>query len=295
MTLIISTNSWWGWIAQETANSGYQAMNRQLNRIWQAIVFTVVVGGIMALALSGYLNPMVKAATNPFIGVQRWISTRYTAIVEFVTVPKNSASLRQQNADLEAEVAQLQTQVIELQQQINEAQVLYSLLDFARSNPENTYVAASVIGKDPSPFLQYVIIDHGSDFGLRHGMPIVNQQGLVGRIDAVTANAARVQLITDPGSIVNVHLRNADTDAILSGSLTGDVIIEMIPDEILLQSGDLVITSGLGGNYPPDVVVGQVVSIRQTRGILVPVCLHPTCSRFWKPAGSSCDYKLQPG
>lgn len=239
-------------------------MNQKLNRNWQAIVFTLVVAGIMALALSGYLNPLVKAASSPFIGIQRWISTRYTAIVEFITVPKDAASLRQENQNLKAEVGQLQTQVIELQQQVNEAKIIYSLLDFAQNRPENTYVAASVIGRDPSPFLQYVIIDHGSDSGLKHGMPVVNQDGLVGRIDAVTANAARIQLITDTGSSVNIHLRSAGVDAVMSGSLTGDVNIEMVSTDVLLAPGDLVITSGLGGNYPPDVVVGQVVSVRKT-------------------------------
>ncbi len=79
------------------------------------------------------------------------------------------------------------------------------MLEFARTQPENVYIAGSIIGRDPSPFLHYVIIDHGSDYGLRHGMPVVTQQGLVGRIDAVTAGAARVQLITSPDSTVNVR------------------------------------------------------------------------------------------
>ena len=243
-------------------------MNQKLNRNWQLVVFIIVVAGTMALALSGYLNPLVKTAISPFIGVSGWISTRYTAIVEFVTVPKDSASLRERNAVLEAEVAQLQTQVIELQQQMNEARILYSLLDFAQNRPENAYVAASVIGRDPSPFLQYLILDQGSDAGIRRGMPVVNQQGLVGRIDAVTANASRVQLITDPGSSVNVHLRNANINTVLTGSLTGDVVIELLPADLSITAGDLIITSGLGGNYPPDIVVGQIISVRKAENTL---------------------------
>jgi len=107
---------------------------------------------------------------------------------------------------LKTKFQQLQSQIIQLKQQLSESEVLYSLLDFARERPENKYVAASVIGRDPSPFLHYVIIDHGSDDGIQYGMPVVTQQGLVGRVDAVTAGAARVQLITDPGSAVNIRL-----------------------------------------------------------------------------------------
>jgi rod shape-determining protein MreC len=93
-------------------------------------------------------------------------------------------------------------------------------------------------------------------------MPVVTDQGLVGRVDAVIANAARVQLITDPASSVNVRLQNAEEEASLVGSVTGDVILELIPQDASIETGDLVLTSGLGGGYPPDLIVGQVVNIR---------------------------------
>jgi rod shape-determining protein MreC len=121
-----------------------------------------------------------------------------------------------------------------------------------------------VIGRDPSPFLHYVIINRGSNDGILRGMPVVTDQGLVGRVDAVIADAARVQLITDPASSVNVRLQNADVEASLSGSVTGDVSLDLIPQDVKVQQGDLVLTSGLGGGYPPDLIVGQVVNV-QTR------------------------------
>jgi len=119
-----------------------------------------------------------------------------------------------------------------------------------------------VIGRDPSPFLHYVIINRGSNEGILRGMPVVTDQGLVGRVDAVLADAARVQLITDPASSVNVRLQNAETEASLVGSVTGDVTLDLIPQDIRIEVGDLTLTSGLGGGYPPDLIIGQVVNIR---------------------------------
>jgi rod shape-determining protein MreC len=235
---------------------------------WRPIVVTLIVAGIVFLALAGYLAPILRLTLNPVVGFQSWISTRYTALYDFVTVPRDVASLRQQNAVLTNQNSQLQTQIIQLQQQLKESEILYALLDFARSRPENEYVASAVIGRDPSPFMSYVIIDQGSDDGLRHGMPVVTQQGLVGRIDAVTAGAARLQLITDPGSTINVRLQSTQTETLLSGSITGDLTLKMIPQETKLKSGDLVLTSGLGGGYPSDVLVGQVVSIQSRAGEL---------------------------
>ncbi|HQX17534.1 MAG TPA: rod shape-determining protein MreC, partial [Anaerolineales bacterium] len=108
----------------------------------------------------------------------------------------------------------------------------------------------------------YVIINRGSNDGILRGMPVVTNQGLVGRVDAVIADAARVQLITDPASNVNVRLENAETDASLVGSVTGDLELELIPQETNVEAGDLVLTSGLGGGYPPDLIVGQVINVR---------------------------------
>ncbi len=180
----------------------------------------------------------------------------------FLTAPRDMARSRQRNTELEAEVSDLQTQIIQLQQEVGETQSLRALLDFAQARPENRYRGAAVIGRDPSPFLHYVIINRGSNDGIRRGMPVVTNQGLVGRIDAVIADAARVQLVTDPASTVNIRLQNAEVEASLSGSVTGDVALDLIPQDINIQPGDLVLTSGLGGGYPPDLIVGQVVNVR---------------------------------
>ena len=216
----------------------------------------------MALALGGYFSSASNVFADSLINLQSWFSSRFVALQEFFTAPRDVASLRQQNSELQNEVAELQAQVIQLQQQVGETQVLAALVDFSRARPENTYKAAAVIGLDPSPFLHYVIINCGSNDGILRGMPVVTDQGLVGRVDAVIADAARVQLVTDPASSVNVRLQNAEEEASLVGSVTGDVVLELIPQDANVQVGDLVLTSGLGGGYPPDLIVGQVVNIR---------------------------------
>jgi len=183
-------------------------------------------------------------------------------VQDFLTAPRDIATLRQRNTELEGEVSELQAQVIQLQQQLGETDILAALVDFSRARTENTYRAAAVIGRDPSPFLHYVIINRGSNDGILRGMPVVTNQGLIGRVDAVIADAARIQLITDPSSSVNVRLQNAETEASLVGSVTGDVTLQLIPQDINVQAGDLVLTSGLGGGYPPDLIIGQVVNVR---------------------------------
>jgi rod shape-determining protein MreC len=227
-----------------------------------SIVFILIAVGLVVLALGGYLTPVSRIVLNPLIAAQTWLSTRFQAVQNLITAPADVASLRQNNAELEAEISRLQVQIVELQQQYTEAQVLSSLVDFARSRSDNRYIAAAVIGRDPSPFLHYVIINRGSDDNLRRGMPVVTQQGLVGQIAAVTAGAARVQLINDPGSTVNVILQQSEIEAVLVGQITGEINLELIPQSAIVQTGDLIVTSGFGGNYPSNLLVGQVSTTR---------------------------------
>ncbi len=232
-------------------------------RSFQTIIIILVVAGLLLLALGGYLSPLSRVALSPFVDIQTWFAIRYQAIQDFMTAPRDMTLLSQRNAELEAEIARLQAEIIEFQQENTELLVLSALLDFARAHPENEYLTAAIIGRDPSPFLHYVIINRGSDDGLLRGMPVVSQQGLIGRISAVTSGASRVQLITDPDSAINVRIEPSGAEAILSGSITGDISLDLVPQDTDINPGDLVLTSGLGGNYPPNILIGQVASVRQ--------------------------------
>jgi rod shape-determining protein MreC len=234
----------------------------------QTIVIIVVVSGLLFLALSGYLTPVFNLSLNPLVSLQRWLSVRYLSARDFLTTPSDVVQLREQNAILESQVTQLQTQLIEMEERLGEAQVCFALLDFGRTNPQYEYIAATVIGREISPFLQYIIIDKGTEDGVGFGMPVVTQQGLVGRVDAVIASAARVKLITDSTSVVNIQLQSAEIEAQLKGSLTGDLSLDMIPLDEVIEPGDVVLTSGLGGNYPPNIFVGQVLSTQRRENAL---------------------------
>ena len=232
------------------------------------LVIVTIVFGIIIMAMSGYLTPVFSFIFNPVISTQSWLSERYVAFRDFFTSPRDMATLRAQNQALEQEVAQLQSEIVALQESLSQSEILFTLLDFARSHPEHKYIAATVIGREISPYLQYVIIDKGSNHGIRYGMPVVTEEGLVGRIDAVIANASRVKLITDASMTVNVRLKTANVDAQTTGSITGEISLGMVPQDAEVQTGDVLLTSGLGGTYPPNIFVGQVLSMQSKQNTL---------------------------
>lgn len=232
------------------------------------LIIVMVVGGILFLAISGYMTPLFSISVSPLIAAQSWLSQRYLAFSDFFNSPLDMATLSSENLRLENEVAMLQSEVVSLQENLAQADILYALLDFARTNPDHEYVAATVVGREISPYLQYVIIDKGSNDGLRHGMPVVTQQGLVGRIDSLISNAARIQLITDANSAVNIKLQTAQVEGLVRGSVTGEISLDMVPVGTEVQLGDVIMTSGLGGTYPPNIFVGQVLTMQSKQNVL---------------------------
>lgn len=237
---------------------------RKLNfRNWKKFVLVLFVLGIAFFALSGYMAKAIDKVMAPVVRAQSVLMERLSYVIQLFSVTQNEAQLVAENEELRKQNAELQNRIIQLQQNLNEADILYALLGFARSSPDEQYIPAKVIGKDPSPFLKYLLIDQGSDSGIRAGMPVVTNNGLVGRIDAVTASAARIKLITDSTSMINATVVEADAECMVTGSITGDITIEMVSQDVNLEPGQVVQTSGLGGDFPADFIIGQVLNVNQ--------------------------------
>lgn len=238
-------------------------MKRSNPRMLIAGTLLLVTAGLMILSLSGFLTPITDLLLRPMGSVQSWIAQRVMAIRDVLTSPRDVASLQAEVARLEAEVARLEQEIIALREQASEAEVLAALLDYARSQPESRSIAANVIGRDVSPFLRSIWIGRGTDSNISQGMPVVTERGLVGRIAEVFPTVARVQLITDPEIAVNVKLQLARADGVLVPQFNGELWVDLIDQSAAVSVGELVLTSGLGGKYPADIPIGQVLTVRR--------------------------------
>jgi rod shape-determining protein MreC len=238
-------------------------MKRTSPRVIFAGTLIIIAVAILILQLSGYLTPITNVLTRPITALQSWFAVRYIAIRDLLASPNDIATMREQINQLQAENALLQQEIIALREQASEAEVLAALLDYARAHPASRYLATNVIGRDISPFIRSILIGQGSDAGIAVGMPVVTAQGLIGRVEEVFSSYARVQLITDPETAVNVKFQQARTGGILTARLNGEIFVDLIDLNAELSEGELVLTSGLGGKYPPDIPVGSVTSIRR--------------------------------
>lgn len=244
-------------------------------RNWKKIAVIFLVTGILLFALSGYMAKVFDALVTPLIGAETWFSSRVNTLSNLFISSGEAARLKAENERLQDELGEKKAEIVELEQSVKEAEILYALLGFARRRPEENYISAMVIGSDPSPFLKYILIDKGTDDGIRYGMPVVTDKGLVGRIEAVTATAARVKLISDSTSVVNGTIVELDAECVVKGSVTGDVTIEMVTQDKTLEANQTIQTSGLGGDYPSGVPIGYVLSPKSESGTFNSASISP--------------------
>lgn len=230
-----------------------------------------LIGALLLLGLAlgqlGYLQPVrnvTRALLAPF---QAGLTNAGTDISDLMRSARDLRDLRQRNAQLQAENNRLSVENARLTEVENENERLRQLLNFTRSNPWYDYKAAAVVGHklgaDTSNMLFSIFIDVGARDGVAVDMPVITDRGLVGRVTAVGPNVAEVLLLIDPASAVNARVSNSRVPGIVRGNIDGGLVMERIPQGETISPGDIVLSSGLGGNFPDKLVIGQVTEVFQ--------------------------------
>lgn len=121
---------------------------------------------------------------------------------------------------------------------------------------------AQVIGVDPDPFSHELVVNKGSNEGVRVGQPLLDASGIMGQVISNSRFSSRVLLLTDSRHAIPVQINRNGVRAIAVGTgLTGELQLLHLPDTADIIEGDLLISSGLGGRFPygyPVATVGQV-------------------------------------
>lgn len=186
-----------------------------------------------------------------------WIMTPVNGLVSIATDFRSYQKLLEQNADLKRELQQMKAwreAAVQLEQRNSKLMDLNNL----KLDPKLTYVTGVVLADSGSPFRQSVLINVGARDGIRDGWPVMDGIGLVGRISGVGRDTARVLLLTDSNSRVPVTLQPSGQRAILAGDNTMRPPLDFVEDTDQVRPGDRVVSSGDGGVFPADLLIGQV-------------------------------------
>ena len=181
-----------------------------------------------------------------------------------------------------AEIERLRQKVTELEKARNRLleeeatnRRLRQLLEFRAQLPAGG-VSASIIAASASPWFKSCLLDKGSTDGIRKGMAVVTPLGVLGRVIELAPRTAKVLLIIDPNSAVDVVVQRTRARGIVSGSLENGPILKYVKHSEDIQIGDRLVTSGLDGIFPKGMMVATVTAVRkQTLGLFQQVNVLP--------------------
>lgn len=237
-------------------------MNRGRSRAWLFPALTVLTIALLLLHESGVLQPLEDALQSVLSPVQRALSDALSGVGNLFDFVRDVRELRDRNAELQRLNDALTTENVTLQEYKAENDTLRALLKFTQENPAYSTRVAAVIGRDPSPYRQFITINAGRREGLAPGMAVETAGStLVGRVAEVGLRSSKVQLLTDSASAVNVRVQSSRVTGLAEGQPDGGLELAQVPLEATINVGDIVLTSGLGGNLPRGLVVGQVAEV----------------------------------
>ncbi|MFA7244026.1 MAG: rod shape-determining protein MreC [Patescibacteria group bacterium] len=167
------------------------------------------------------------------------------------------SDLKKINAELTNKLSQAEIDKNELNELKIENETLKKQLGFVEAHQNRELIPAKIIGRDPISALDYIVIDKGSDDGVGLGLAIITDGALVGKVSEVNAKSSKVMLITSKDSIVQAMLQDSREVGILTGGLAG-LSLDNIPQDIATNKGEMVITSGLGGDLEQGLMIGSV-------------------------------------
>ena len=229
----------------------------------------IAISGITStFALMGYRSlskNIVGTLATPF----RLVATLTTNAVEgFGKYFSSIDELTEQNEALKQENAALKEQISQSGLVEKENDRLRDYLSMKSEYPSFSFEEGMVIGREASNYVTVLTLNRGTIHGVEENMPVVTKEGIVGCVSEVGLTWCKVSTILETARSVGVYLPRNGASGILSGDYSMRVdglckltFVEVDAKNADVQPGDAVYSSGMGSVYPPDMKVGEIVSV----------------------------------
>lgn len=222
-----------------------------------AVVFLILLA-IIFLNLGGIFNPVrhiVFSIIQPF---QKTFSIISRSISQKASFFSSISEIKSENEKLLKENNSLSREIAQLKDIRKENEVLREQLDLA-PRKDFELESAFVIGQNPEKTGNWILIDKGSFDGIEENMPVIVSDGiLVGKVSEVYYSSAKIILLSDPSMVVNVADLETGARGVAKGDYGLGVAMDLIEQMETINSGDSIITSGLGGGIPRGLFIGKV-------------------------------------
>jgi len=231
--------------------------------VWVVFVFVALVLISFNAGKRRSWTPVEQVVIEITAPVQNFIRKSSQTVEKTWLKYLSLVDLREENTRLRKEVDGLRMQNDLYRELASTHARLRELLQFKESL-RSPVAAAQVIGRDPTGWFESILIDKGSNAGLRLNMPVVDARGVLGRLVAVSPNYSKVLLIIDQNSAVDCLIQRTREKGILKGLPSQLCKLDYVSRAADVAVGDKIVTSGLDRIYPKGLPVGEVTEIADT-------------------------------
>ena len=173
--------------------------------------------------------------------------------------------IRRENEELLRENNVLKGELAKIAQEKTENVVLREQLKLLPKE-KFSLVGGFVIGQDSQGMESWIVVDKGGNDGLEVGMPAIVSGGiLIGKVSEVYSNSAKIDLLSNANSVVNALDVETGARGIVRGEYGLGIVLDMVNQSESLQEGDVLVSSGLGGNVPRGLYIGKIKELQGTR------------------------------
>lgn len=249
-------------------------MNRFLtNKKMIMLLITVLIFiSLITFSLSSRGGNIVQSGANDVTGVVgRLLSKPTNAIFGVVDSVNDVQSTYEENQRLKGQLDAIHEKEAAIATLKSENQQLKDELGLEELVTEYTVRRGNVISRNPDQWINQVIIDLGTMNGMERGMPVMNNNGLVGYISETNPTSSKVTLISNvdlSASKVSSEIILEEEEEAIQGIIseyktdTNQLVMSQITSDVEIKPGTLVTTSGLGGAFPRGLVIGEVEAVR---------------------------------
>ncbi|MCP6718521.1 MAG: rod shape-determining protein MreC [Patescibacteria group bacterium] len=222
------------------------------------VIFLIIVAFVLNLSFtSKSIKGFFYSISEP---IQYWLWEKGIKSSDFFKSILNSQNLKKENDFLKFENQKLISENILLEELKTENQLLKTALDLDLEK-EFELDLVDIIAKTND----YLIINKGYEQDVDIAMPVITENKvLVGKIVELFQNTAKVELLSSKNSSFDVEILKKDIYSLAKGEGDFEIILDLIPNQENIETGDKVITSSLGGNFPKELLVGSVDSIKKS-------------------------------
>lgn len=256
-------------------------MIERRNRRQRVLIITLVIICVLLVTIysreskDGLFHRLQRFSMDIVSPLQKGMSKVLSPVKDGIGFLVDLGSARGERDRLREENEELEKRIVELEEAERERDELEKMIEVKEDNPQLDLLVVDVIGANPDVWEQTIQIGAGYSDGLEEYMAILSEDGkMVGRIITCTSNASIVQLITDDKSSVGAKLQSNAEMGIVKGEGQGGVRLELLNQDAEVKTGDMVVTSGMGGTCPSGIPIGTIREISERKpdlsiGILI--------------------------